>query len=350
MAPPRLSDLCRWPIVAAPMAGGPSTVELVAAVAEAGGLGFLAAGYQTPGSISAQIATLRQTAPGIAFGVNMFVPGTPAADPEAVARYVARLAADAEALGVVPGEPRFDDDSWDAKVELLLAEAPPVVSFTFGCPPAELVAAFQERGSAVAVTVTTPGEADVAVVAGADLLCVQGLEAGAHRGSFMNDTGAGRDWGLLALLEAITARTDTPVLAAGGIAGPGGVAAALAAGAVGVQVGTAFLRCPESGAHPIHKAALVDPAYPGTTVTRAFSGRPARGLVNRFVLAHADAPAAYPEIHHATRPLRTAAAAAGEPGAMSLWAGQNHLAARDVAAGEVVEHLRKPPAGGMVRR
>lgn len=322
------------------MAGGPSTVELVAAVAEAGGLGFLAAGYLSPDAVSAQITALRETHREIAFGVNLFVPGTPTARPEAVARYVASLAADAAALGVAPGEPCFDDDAWDAKVDLLLTEVPPVVSFTFGCPPAELLAAFQERGSAVAVTVTTPEEADVAVAAGTDLLCVQGLEAGAHRGSFVNHTGARSDWGSLALVEAVTARTDTPVIAAGGIAGPAGVAAALAAGAVAIQAGTAFLRCPESGAHPLHKAALVDPVFPGTLVTRAFSGRPARGLVNRFLLAHPDAPPAYPEIHHATRPLRTAAAAAGDPGGMSLWAGQNHRLARDVAAGEVVEHLR----------
>jgi nitronate monooxygenase len=117
------------------------------------------------------------------------------------------------------------------------------------------------------------------------------------------------------------------------------VAAALAAGAVAVQCGTAFLRCPESGAHPLYKAALADPGFTQTTVTRAFSGRPARGLVNRFMLDHPGAPSAYPEIHNATRPLRAAAAAAGDTGRMSLYAGEGFRAATDRPAAEVVEHL-----------
>jgi nitronate monooxygenase len=176
----------------------------------------------------------------------------------------------------------------------------------------------------------------VAAAAGAGCLCVQGTEAGAHRGSFTNVDGPGQDWALLPLLTETARLADLPLIAAGGIGGPVGVAAVLAAGAVAAQVGMAFLRRPESGAHPVHKAALADPGYTATAVTRAFSGRPARGLVNRFMLAHPDAPPAYPEINNATRPLRAAAAARGDAEAMSLWAGQAFRAATDDPAGEIL--------------
>jgi nitronate monooxygenase len=179
----------------------------------------------------------------------------------------------------------------------LLADPPPAVSFMFGCPRAEVIAALGDAGSVVAVTVTSPGEAVIAAV------------------------------------------TGLPQIAAGGIMGPRQVDAVLAAGAVAAQCGTAFLRCPESGAHPVHKAALADPRYTATALTRAFSGRWARGLVNRFVLDHTDAPAAYPEINNATRPLRAAAAAKGDPERMSLWAGQGYRSATDRPAGEIIERL-----------
>jgi nitronate monooxygenase len=169
---------------------------------------------------------------------------------------------------------------------------------------------------------------------------VQGYEAGAHRGTFSNDDAAGRDLGLLTLINEAAAVSDLPQFAAGGIMGPRQVTAVLAAGAVAAQCGTAFLRCPESGAHPVHKAALADSRFTATAVTRAFSGRPARGLVNRFMLVHADAPAAYPEINNATRPLRAAAGAKGDPQRMSLWAGQGYRAATDYPVAEVVDLLR----------
>ena len=216
-----------------------------------------------------------------------------------------------------------------------------MVSFTFGCPAADVVRGLQGGGSLVAVTVTSSGEAASAASAGADLLCVQGPEAGAHRGTFANppDPAAGQEPGLLALIAEVAAVTDLPLAAAGGIADAAGVAAAMSAGAAVVQAGTAFLRCPESGAHPLHKAALADPRFTGTQVTRAFSGRPARALVNQFVLAHADAPAAYPEINNVTRPLRAAAAASGDPDRMSLYAGQRFRAAADRPAADIISRL-----------
>ncbi|MGH9023331.1 MAG: nitronate monooxygenase, partial [Acidimicrobiia bacterium] len=245
----------------------------------------------------------------------------------------------AASLGAGAGAPVWDDDDWDAKVELLVRRPPPLVSFTFGCPPAGLVAALHDKEAVVVVTVTTPEEAAIAAAGGAGCLCVQGFEAGAHRGSFTNDDRPDQDWGLLALLGEVSRVTDLPLIAAGGIAGPRGVAAVLAAGADAAQAGTVFLRCPESGAHPVHQAALADPRFRVTAVTRAFSGRRARGLVNRFMLDHPSAPCAYPEINNATRGLRSAAAARGDAQEMSLWAGQAFRGASEHPAGEIVERL-----------
>jgi nitronate monooxygenase len=338
MMRPGVLDVLRGPVVVAPMAGGPSTSELVIAAARAGAVGFLAAGYKAPGAMAAEIAAVR-AATTEPFGVNVFVPGAPSADAEAIRRYVGSLRASAEAVGAPLGEAAWDDDGFGGKIAALLADPPPVVSFTFGCPPAEMIAALRQGGAVVAVTVTSPGEAATAAAAGADALCVQGYEAGAHRGTFAGDGNAGQDYGLLSLIGEVAAVTSLPQIAAGGIMGPRQVDAVLAAGAVAAQCGTAFLRCPESGAHPVHKAALADPRYTTTALTRAFSGRWARGLVNQFIRSHAGAPAAYPEINNATRPMRAAAAARGDPERMSLWAGQGYRAATGRPAGEIIEWL-----------
>ena len=333
------SDLIRRPLVVAPMGGGPSTTGLVAAAAAAGALGFVAAAYRSAAAMREQIDAVA-AATAEAFGVNLFVPGAPAADRARLGSYLAGLAADARAVGAALGEPAWDDDDWDAKVADLTARPVPVVSFTFGCPHPEVLSALRAAGSAVWVTVTDVDEARAAVAADADALCVQGAEAGAHRGTFGNDDRAASPrTGVLDLVAAVRSGTSLPILAAGGIMDAGGVGAALAAGASAAQCGTAFLRCPESGAHPAYKAALADGRFTSTAITRAFSGRPARGLVNGFLLAHRDAPAAYPEINNATRPLRAAAAAAGDADRMSLWAGEGFRAATDRPAGEVVDLL-----------
>ena len=336
MAEP-LAGLTQRPVVVAPMAGGPSTPGLVIAAAGAGALGFLAAGYKTAATMRSEMdAVLAGT--GGPFGVNVFVPGTPAADRAALTRYLAELEPDAAALGVQPGAPDWDDDDWDAKLAALLADPPAVVSFTFGCPDEGVIAALRAAGSQVWVTVTAPEEAAAAAARGADGLCVQGPEAGAHRGTF-SAPASPPAVPLHGLLGDVAAVAGLPLIAAGGIMSRQDVRDALAAGAAAVQCGTAFLRCPESGAQPLHKAALADPAFTATAVTRAFTGRPARGLVNRFMLDHPDAPAAYPEVHFATRPLRAAAAAAGDTGRMNLWAGEGYRAATARPAAEIVELL-----------
>jgi len=333
MARPRFHELLRRPVIVAPMAGGSSTAELVIAAAGAGALGFLAAGYKTPAAMAAEMADVR-AATAQPFGVNVLLPGTPYPDPAALDRYLGSL----RSAGPL-GDATWDDDGFGGKIAALLAEPPAVTSFTFGCPPAEVIRALQDAGSLVLVTVTSPAEAALAAGAGVDALCAQGYEAGAHRGTFANDDQPGRDYGLLSLIGEVARVTSLPQVAAGGIMDPRQVRAVIAAGAVAAQCGTAFLRCPESGAHPRYKAALTDRHYTATTLTRAFSGRLARGLANQFIRDHQDAPAAYPEINNATRPLRAAAAADADTERMSLWAGQGWRSATEQPVGEIIERL-----------
>jgi nitronate monooxygenase len=329
-----LAELLRRPVIQAPMAGDPSTPALAAAVSAAGGLGFLAAGYKSAERVAADIAAVR-AATDRPFGVNVFVPDPRPVDVAAVQRYRDSLASEATRYGVPLGEPRVDDDSWAAKLDLLVVERLPVASFAFGCPAAAEVARLRAAGTLVVVTVTSVPEARIAAAAGADLLCVQGVEAGGHRSTFADAPG---DTALLPLLALVAAAVDLPLVAAGGIMTAAGVAAVLAAGAVAAQCGTAFLAADEAGTPAVHRAALVDPAST-TSLTRAFSGRWARGITNRFMLSHADAPAGYPAIHHVTRPLRAAAVAAGDPGGMNMWAGQGHSLARSAPAADILRLL-----------
>jgi len=332
-----LRDLFRYPIIQAPMAGGPGTPRLGAAVTDAGGFAFLAAGYKTADALRAEIAEIRALT-STPFGVNIFVPQHVPVDGDALQRYRERLTPEAERLGVALGDPVWDDDQWGAKISFLLEDPVPVVSFTFGCPDADVIAALRRRGSLTVVTVTTSEEARLATAAGADALCVQGSEAAAHQASF--DNGPARDVGLLPLLAEVQSATALPLIATGGLMRGADVAAVLAAGAIAAQCGTAFLRCPESGTHRTHRAALADPRFAATAVTRAFTGRWARSLVNRFLLAHdAAAPRAYPHIHHLTRHVRRAAAERGDPDALHLWAGQGFRQAEERPATDVVDRL-----------
>ncbi len=336
----RLRALSEFPLVVSPMAGGPSTVELVVAVSGAGACGFLAGGYTTAAALADEMAAVRAAAIG-AFGVNLFVPGAPTEDPEGLAAYLDALGPEAAELGATLGAARWDDDDYPAKVEAVLAATPAAVSFTFGLPQPAVVRALQDAGSLVLVTVTTPEEAGRALALGPDALCLQGAEAGAHRGSLANDDRVDEDRPLRALLAAVVRRTLVPLVAAGGVGGPSDVVDLLARGATLVQSGTAFLRCPESGAPLVGKDALGAAGRAGapTTVTRAFSGRRARAVVNAMVRDHPGAPAAYPEINNATRPLRAAAAVVGDTEHMSLFAGTGLAGAEARPAAEIVAHL-----------
>ncbi len=324
------------PIVGAPLAGGPSTPELAAAVSGAGGLGFLAAGYLSADTVAEQIARVRELTDA-PYGLNIFCVEEGAVDTAALTSYADRMADHARAHGAEPGSPRFEDDGFAAKVELAVRERPDVVSFTFGCPTADLITRLRNAGVDVWVTVTDVAEAVIADVRGADALVVQGDEAGGHRGSFHDVAGVG-ELGLLPLLRLTARATERPLVAAGGIADGAGVAAVLAGGAVAAQVGTAFMRCPEAGTSAPHRAALSRPG--ATRITRAFTGRRARGIVNDFMEEHdAEAPSAYPHVHHLTAPLRAVARASGNADGFNLWAGEAYPLAHDEPAGEVVRRL-----------
>jgi nitronate monooxygenase len=333
-------DSLRYPIVQAPLGGGASTPALAAAVSNAGGLGFLAAGYKSAEAVHSDLDELRdRLSDGQSFGINIFSPPQPAAAPAEVTAYADSLRAEAERCGVALGQPRWDDDHYAEKLELVGREHIPVVSFTFGCPSSRQIGQLHDSGAAVWVTVTTPEEAATAAAAGADALIVQGTEAGGHRGGF--DDSFPIQLGLIALLQLVRARVGDapPLIATGGIATGSGVAAVLAAGAAAAALGTAFLLCPEAATAPVHRAAIAEDARP-TALTRAFTGRTARGIANRFMLEHsAAAPSAYPEVHHLTAPLRAAARARGDADTLHLWAGQAYSLADSVPAAELVIRL-----------
>ncbi|MFF4796909.1 nitronate monooxygenase [Streptomyces sp. NPDC001351] len=336
-----LTDLFPHPIVQAPMAGGVSVPHLAAAVCEAGGLGFLAAGYKTADGMYQEIKQLR----GITsrpFGVNLFMPQPEYADPGAVEIYAHQLAGEAVWYETELGDPDSGrDDAYDSKLAVLLDNPVPVVSFHFGVPSREVLDSLRRAGTVTLVTATTPEEALAVQLAGADAVIVQGVEAGGHQGTHRDNPEAdGTGIGLLPLVAQVRETVSIPIVAAGGIMRGGQIAAVLAAGASAAQLGTAFLATPESGANAVHKQALTNPLFVRTELTRAFSGRPARGLVNRFLREHGPyAPAAYPEVHHLTSPLRKKAAASGDAQGMALWAGQGHRMARELPAGQLVEVL-----------
>lgn len=330
-----LLDELSAPVVLAPLAGGPATPALAAAVSDAGGFGFVASGYLTAQAVAEQIDATRKLTTR-AFGVNLFIPGPGPADQAVYGRYADRIAAWARRHGAEAGAPRYDRDDFEAKVELLVGDPVAAVSFTFGCPPVDVVERLRAAGSEVWVTVTSPEEADEAA-AGADVLVVQGAEAGGHRASFV-DRAELPAYGLLALLQLVAARQSVPLVAAGGIATGGALAAVLAAGANAAQLGTAFMLCPEAGTSPAHREALRSPC--DTALTRAFTGRLARGIRNSFMVEHdAEAPIAYPEIHHLTAPIRRTAREGADASALNLWAGEAHQLARETPAGELVREL-----------
>lgn len=311
------------PVLAAPMAGGATTAAMVIAAARAGSLGLLAAGYKSADTVRDEIAAVRQAS--VPFGVNIFAPNPVPITSADYHRYAAEIQREADRFGItLPAEPIDDDDAFGAKIDLLLSDPVPVVSFTFGVPDAKLVRALQRTGTTVIQTVTTAEEADVAAAAGVDMLAVQAAAAGGHSGTLRPDR-LPADIPIGDLVQQVRGAVALPVLAAGGLSTPTDVRDVLAAGAEAAVVGTALLLADESGASATHQRALTDPARPETVFTRAFTGRPARGIRNHFIDTYeASAPLGYPAIHHLTSPLRKAAAAAGEPGIVHLWAGTGY--------------------------
>ena len=327
-----------FPVVAAPMSGGPTTPAMVCAATRAGGLGMLAAGYKTTEAVAAEIKQVR--AEGVPFGINLFAPNPLPVDPDSYRTYAAIIQREADQFGLtLPPDPIEDDDRFDAKIELLLEDPVPIVSFTFGIPPGNVIAALQKADSLVMQTVTTPDQAAQACAAGVDLLAVQASTAGGHSGT-LTPREPVASTPIADLIRNVLEVVDVPVVAAGGLATPGAVAEVIGAGATAAMVGTVLLRAAESGASATHQAALTDPRRTETVLTRAFTGRPARGLRNAFIDAHeAQAPLGYPAIHYLTTSLRKAAAAAGKPDFVHLWAGTGYRHATAEPTADILQRL-----------
>ncbi len=332
-----IRDLPR-PVLVAPMAGGPSTPELAGAGSAAGGLGFIAAGYLSAEELAGQITAVDALTTG-PIGVNLFVPQPSVADQAEIVDYAAALRAEERRYSAMVGEARFDDDQFSAKLAVVLDLRPELVSFTFGLPTSDECAQLRRAGIATAGTVTTLSEARAAVACGLDVLVAQGPKAGGHRATF-DPAAHPASEPLDRLLGAVKAGFDVPVIAAGGLVTGYDIARMIDAGAVAAQLGTAFLLADEAGSNPVHRAALQSPRFTETAVTKAFSGRYARGLRNRFIDEHeAEAPLGYPEVHYLTGPLRRAAVRAGDPEGTNLWAGTGFRAISASPVAEIIDGL-----------
>lgn len=328
-----------YPIIQAPMAGGPTTPELVAAVSNAGGLGSLGAGYLSPEQIRNAIREIRQGT-NRPFGVNLFVPeqpGSPEADIAEMNHYLNKYR---EKLGIAPSPLILKfAELFEEQVQVLLEEDVSVFSFTFGIPSQDILQSIKQRGIIVVGTATTVDEAIALETAGVDAIVAQGSEAGGHRGSFLKSR-ADSLIGTMALVPQIVDHVKIPVIASGGIMDGRGLVASLALGASAVQMGTAFLASVESGAHPVHKQKIILSNENATEVTSYYSGKAARGILTEFMedmRFYEGAVPAYPIQHALTKDIRQAASKARNPEYMSLWAGQGLRLARDYTAEEIVK-------------
>lgn len=323
------------------MAGGHTTPELIAAVSNAGGLGGFGAAVLSPDDIQEGIRSIRALTHK-PFLVNLFVLGHIDAEPEVIARSQARLAPIRAELGIPtpPTPTQFFEDN-RAQIQATIDAAPPAVSFTFAIPDNAVLDAFRKAGSVIIGTATNVKEARAWEAAGADALCIQGIEAGGHRGT-MPEISDARDIGIMTLIPDVARAVSIPFVAAGGIMDGRAIRAAIQLGAHGAQLGTAFLCCDESGTPAHWKSALKQAGPDSTEATRAFSGRAARGLRNEFTQMfrkYEDDIAPYPVQNTLTRDIRKAAAAQNNPAYFSYWAGQGVDRIRPMSATTLMEAL-----------
>lgn len=330
------------PIIQAPMAGAQGSA-LAIAVSNAGGLGSLPCAMLAPDAMRKELAAIR-AATDKPYNVNFFCHTQPAPQPQAEARwrallapYYAEFGIDPDTIPAGPGRLPFSSEAADILDEF----RPPVVSFHFGLPDQALMERVRRTDARIIASATTLDEALWLQERGVDAIIAQGLEAGGHRGMFLTDD-LSTQLGTFALLRQVAAVARVPVIAAGGIADAEGVAAALALGAAGVQVGTAYLCCPESTIGPLYRAALMSPQARHTAVTNLFSGRPARGIVNRLIRelgpVNAQVPA-FPLATSAIAPLRAKAEAQGLADFTSLWSGQNPSGCAAIPAADITRAL-----------
>ncbi len=330
------------PIIQAPMAGVQGSA-LAVAVSNAGGLGSLPCAMLSPDAMRTELAAIKaQTAKP--FNVNFFCHVLPSAsvEREAVWRaslspYYKEFGIDPDNIPVGPGRAPFSSEAADVLREF----RPAVVSFHFGLPSAELLARVRAWGSKILSSATTIEEARWLEARGVDAIIAQGLEAGGHRGMFLSDD-LGTQVGTFALVPQIVRQVKLPVIAAGGIADAKGVAAAMALGAAGAQIGTAYLLCPEATTSVVHRAALKSEAARHTALTNLFTGRPARGIVNRIIKELgpiSTAPPAFPLATSAIAPLRAIAERQGSGDFSPLWSGQNASGCKEVPAAVLTREL-----------
>jgi nitronate monooxygenase len=330
------------PIIQAPMAGVQAGA-LTVAVSNAGGLGSLPCAMLSVDAMRAELVAIKANT-GKPFNVNFFCHAAPvvnavreAAWRAALAPYYDEYEIDADSIPAGPGRAAFSAEA----AEALAPFRPAVVSFHFGLPPADLLARVKSWGSKVISSATTVEEARWLEAHGVDAVIAQGLEAGGHRGIFLSDDLTSQT-GTFALLPQIVRAVNVPVIAAGGIADAKGVAAALALGAAGVQVGTAYLLCPEATTSAVHRAALKSEAARHTALTNLFTGRPARGIVNRVMKELgpiSTAPPAFPLATAAIAPLRARAESRGRGDFTPLWSGQNASGCREIPAAQLTREL-----------
>lgn len=331
------------PIIQAPMAGVQGS-DLAIAVSNAGGLGSLPCAMLSAEALRAELTRLQAGVAGKPYNVNFFCHANPLPDARreaawhsALAPYYEEFGLDVSAIAAGPGRVPFSDEAADVLQDF----RPPVVSFHFGLPSSELLARVKSWGAHVLSSATTVDEARWLEAHGADVVIAQGLEAGGHRGHFLSDD-LTRQMGTFALLPQIVRAVKLPVVAAGGIVDAHGVAAALALGAAGVQVGTAYMLCPEATTSPVHRAALRSPTARHTALTNVFTGRPARGIVNRLMAELGPMALVAPEFPLGTSaiaPLRAHAESQGSGDFSPLWSGQNAQGCQEVPAAQLTRWL-----------
>ncbi|SEJ43273.1 nitronate monooxygenase [Bhargavaea ginsengi] len=322
-----------YPIIQAPMAGS-TTPEFVAACLDAGILGSLGAGYMSAEETRSAIRKIRNLSDK-PFNVNLFVPERPERDEAVIGEAHRALAPFREELGLSGEPPVLSESEFSRQVDVVIDEGVEVVSFTFGLPDEETVRKLKDAGALLIGTATSPEEAVEAERSGMDAVVLQGKEAGGHRGTFIGEDR------FLTLRELLgQAKLTVPVIAAGGIHDAETVRAALDAGASAVQVGTALLVTEESGANALHKESILNSSEGETVITKAFSGKNARGLNNRFIEEMAEAAIApYPIQNDLTKSIRSAAGKQGKAGLLSLWSGESGWKARQGKVSEIVRRL-----------
>lgn len=329
-----------YPIIQAGMAGGVTTPELVAAASNAGGLGNIGAGYMTAEDMRQTIHTIYQLTDK-PFGVNLFVPEHPEISKEQINQANDLLTPVIKELGIEPAhvENTVLSTLFEEQIDVLLEEQVPIVSFTFGVPPEAVVEKLKAANKTLIGTATTVEEAIINEESGMDMVVMQGSEAGGHRGTFAAPFEKAMI-GTMALVPQTADHVHIPVIAAGGIMDARGVSASLTLGAQGVQMGTAFVTSTESGAKKQHKNKVINSTEDQPVVTKAFSGKPARGIENQFIKTmwqHEDILPEYPIQNSLTKGIRKAAAEQNKPEYMSLWSGQGTRSNRNLPAGKIID-------------